>query len=322
MTVMEAFSVAFSGTVSAMTVIFLIIFASGVMVRRRVISPKHIDGLSGATVNIFLPCLIFAKIVQTLDPGNQPGWWTLPLAGVVMALVGTGLGAVVFAGQLPEKRFMLPVAGMQNAGYLVLPIGLALFPDRFDTFAVYVFLFILGYNPILWSLGKVLITGGAGARPSWRDLATPPLLANLIAIAVSLSGAGTLLPKSLLGAVDLLGTAAVPVAAVVLGAILGGIDFDLRSCFPDAVRAMSVKLLALPALTALALHLTHLHAVNPLLAEFFIIESAAAPAVALVLQVRTYGGDERRVGSAMFFSYLACTVTLPAWVAVWRLIVG
>jgi predicted permease len=273
-------------------------------------------------VNIFLPCLIFAKIVQTLDPGNQPGWWTLPLAGVVMALVGTGLGAVVFAGQLPEKRFMLPVAGMQNAGYLVLPIGLALFPNRFDTFAVYVFLFILGYNPILWSLGKVLITGGAGARPGWRDLATPPLLANLIAIAVSLSGAGTLLPKPLLGAVDLLGTAAVPVAAVVLGAILGGIDFDLRSCFPDAVRAMSVKLLALPALTALALHLTHLHAVNPLLAEFFIIESAAAPAVALVLQVRTYGGDERRVGSAMFFSYLACTVTLPAWVAVWRLIVG
>ena len=322
MTVMEAFSVAFSGTVSAMTVIFLIIFASGVMVRRRVISPKHIDGLSGATVNIFLPCLIFAKIVQTLDPGNQPGWWTLPLAGVVMALVGTGLGAVVFAGQLPEKRSMLPVAGMQNAGYLVLPIGLALFPDRFDTFAVYVFLFILGYNPILWSLGKVLITGGAGARPGWRDLATPPLLANLIAIAVSLSGAGMFLPKPLLGAVDLLGTAAVPVAAVVLGAILGGIDFDLRSCFPDAVRAMSVKLLALPALTALALHLTHLHAVNPLLAEFFIIESAAAPAVALVLQVRTYGGDERRVGSAMFFSYLACTVTLPAWVAVWRLITG
>ncbi len=318
----EAFTTAFFGTVSAVTVIFLIIFASGVMVRREMISQNQIDGLSSATVKIFLPCLIFAKIVQTLDPGKQPGWWTLPLAGVVMALVGTGLGAVVFAGQLPEKRSMLPVAGMQNAGYLVLPIGLALFPESFDTFAVYVFLFILGYNPILWSLGKFLITGGAGARPGWRDLVTPPLLANIVAIVVALSGAGALLPKPLLGAVDLLGTAAVPVAALVLGAVLGGIDFNLRSCFPDAVRAMSVKLLALPALTALALHLTHLHTVNPLLAEFFIIESAAAPAVALVLQVRTYGGDERLVGSAMFFSYLACTVTLPAWIAVWRMIVG
>jgi len=320
--VIEAFTTAFFGTVSAVTVIFLIIFASGVMVRRKMISQNQIDGLSSATVKIFLPCLIFAKIVQTLDPGKQPGWWTLPLAGVVMALVGTGLGAVVFAGQLPEKRSMLPVAGMQNAGYLVLPIGLALFPESFDTFAVYVFLFILGYNPILWSLGKILITGGVGARPSWRDLATPPLLANIVAIVVALSGAGALLPKPLLGAVDLLGTAAVPVAALVLGAVLGGIDFNLRSCFPDAVRAMSVKLLALPALTAIALHLTHLHTVNPLLAEFFIIESAAAPAVALVLQVRTYGGDEQRVGSAMFFSYLACTVTLPAWIAAWRLITG
>jgi hypothetical protein len=36
--------------------------------------------------------------------------------------------------------------------------------------------------------------------------------------------------------------------------------------------------------------------------------------------VRTYGGDEQRVGSVMFLSYLACTVTLPAWVAVWSLL--
>jgi predicted permease len=57
-----------------------------------------------------------------------------------------------------------------------------------------------------------------------------------------------------------------------------------------------------------------------LLAEFFVIEAAAAPAVALVLQVRTYGGNEQRVGAVMFLSYLACTVTLPAWVAVWRLL--
>jgi len=316
----EAFGTAFSGAVAAIAAIFLVILVSGLMVRRDVISQHQIDGLSAATVKIFLPCLIFSKVIATLKPAELPGWWALPLAGIAMALVGTALGAVVFAGQLSEKRNMLPLAGMQNAGYLVLPIGFALFPDRFDTFALYVFLFILGYNPVLWSLGKLLVSGNGDARPGWRNFITPPFVANLVAIAFALSGAGTILPGPVLRAIELLGTAAVPVATLVLGAVLGSIDVRLRSHVADTARAVGVKLLLLPAVTMLLLHLTRLHISNPLLAEFFFIEAASAPAVALVLQVRTYGGDERRVGSVMFFSYLACTLTLPAWVAVWRML--
>ena len=299
--------------------IFLIILGAGLLVRRGVITQTQIDGLSAATVNVLLPCLIFSKVLETLDPEALPGWWALPLAGIGMALLGTGLGAVAFLGQLPTKSDLLPLAGMQNAGYLVLPIGLALFPDRFDTFALYVFLFILGYNPVLWSLGKVLVTGNREQRPRWRDLFTPPLVANLVAIGFALSGAGTLLPSPFLKAVDLLGTAAVPIATLVLGAVLGSIGIRLRRHLGDAARVMVVKLLVLPALTIGALQAFHLHQTNPLLAQFFVIEAAAAPAVAIILQVRTYGGNESRIGTTMILSYLACTLTLPAWVAVWSL---
>jgi len=319
----EAFGAAFVSTVAAIAAIFLVIFVSGLMVRRDIISQQQISGLSVATVNIFLPCLIFSKVIATLRPAELPGWWALPLAGIAMALVGTGLGALVFAGKLREKRNMLPLAGMQNAGYLVLPVGLALFPDRFDTFALYVFLFILGYNPLLWSLGKLLVSGnGRGAQPAWRHVVTPPFVANLVAIAFALTGAGEILPGPVLGAIELLGTAAVPVATLVLGAVLGSVDVRLRSHIADTARALGVKLMLLPAVTVTLLHLTRLYVTNPLLADFFVIEAASAPAVALVLQVRAYGGDEERVGSVMFFSYLACTLTLPVWVAVWRLIVS
>jgi len=316
----EAFGAAFAGTVGAIAAIFLVILVSGLMVRRDVISQQQIDGLSVATVKIFLPCLIFSKVISTLKPAELPGWWALPLAGIAMALVGTGLGALAFAGRCREKRNMLPLAGMQNAGYLVLPIGLALFPDQFDTFALYVFLFILGYNPVLWSLGKLLVSGDGGARPGWRNFVNPPFVANLVAIAFALSGVGKILPEPVLRAIELLGTAAVPVATLVLGAVLGSIDVRLRDHLADTARALGVKLMLLPAVTVLLLHLTGLHVANPLLAEFFVIEAASAPAVALILQVRTYGGDEKRVGSVMFFSYLACMLTLPAWVAIWRLI--
>jgi len=317
----EAFSAAFSATLSPIAVIFLVVLVSVFMARRKLITETQIGGLSAATVNLFLPCLIFAKVVEHLDPSSQPGWWALPLAGIVMALVGTGLGALVFARQLPGKQDMLPLAGMQNAGYLVLPVGLALYPDSFDTFAVYVFLFILGFNPILWSLGKILVTGNSGQKPKWRDLLTPPLVANLVGIGAALSGGGRILPKPVLDAVELVGTAAVPVATVVLGAVLGGISVRFRSHLGDAARAMAVKYIALPLIVVIVLHAVRLHAANPLLAEFFVIQAASAPAVGLVLQVRTYGGNEQRVGTVMFMSYVACTLALPAWVAVWRLIV-
>jgi predicted permease len=313
-----AFVAAFSDTVPAIAVIFLVVLISVIMARRGFVTPTQIDGLSAATVNLFLPCLIFAKVVEHFEPSSQPGWWTLPLAGIVIALVGTGLGAVAFIGQLPDKRDMLPLAGMQNAGYLVLPVGMALYPDRFDT----VFLFVLGFNPILWGFGKILVTGNGGQRPQLSDLLTPPLVANLVGIAAALSGAGRLLPAPVLDAIDLVGTAAVPVATVVLGAVLGSISVRFRSHLGDAVRAMTVKFFILPLIVLFVLQAVRLHATNPLLAEFFIIEAASAPAVGLVLMVRTYGGNEQRVGTAMFLSYAVCMLALPAWIAVWRIITG
>ncbi len=318
----QALTASFGATVSAIAGIFLVILIAGFLVRRGVITQNQITGLSTASVQIFLPCLIFSNVVENLDPKALPQWWILPLAGAAMALVGTALGALVFSNQLPEKKDLIPVAGMQNAGYFVLPIGLALFPGQFDDFALYVFLFILGYNPILWSLGKTLISGDGRQKTRLRDLVTPPLVANIVAIGVALTGASALIPKPVVAAVDLLGTAAVPVATLVLGAVLGGIGVRFLPFAGDAVRALGVKLLLLPALTIILLHQFNLYAVNPLLADFFVIEAASAPAVGLVLQVRSYGGNEERVGTVMFLSYLACSMTLPAWVAVWRLMNG
>jgi predicted permease len=316
------FVTVFSASVLAIASIFLVIFAAGLMVRRGIITQPQIDGLSSATVNLFLPCLIFTKVIDALDPSAHPWWWALPLAGVAMALVGTGLGAIAFAGQLPGKRHLLPLAGMQNAGYLVLPVGLALFPDRFDTFALYVFLFILGYNPVLWSLGKFLISGTSGGGPAWRGFLTPPFVANIVAIAAALSGIKSVLPRPAVEAVALIGSAAVPVATLVLGAVLGSVSLRFRAILADAFRTMGVKLILLPALTAGFVHAVGLATSNPLLAEFLVIEAASAPPVAVVLQVRTYGGDEQTIGSIMVFSYAACLLTLPAWITIWRLLGG
>lgn len=315
-----SFVVAFGGALAALLKVFLVIAAAGVLVRRGVLSDSHITGLTQATVVLFLPCLIYAKITETLDPAATPLWWLLPLAGIAMPAIGLGLALLVCGGAVAARREALAVASMQNAGYLVLPVGFALVPDQFDTFALYTFLFILGFNPVLWSVGRVLISGRSGR--GWRGLVTPPFAACLIAVAAALSGADRLLPGPVRSAVELIGQAAVPVATVVLGAVLGSVRVRWRPYVGDMTRVLVVKYGLLPAVTAGALWLVGSGTVDPLLARFLVLEAAAAPASALVLQVRAYGGDEHKVGSLMLVAYAVCAIALPLWLAIWDVIAG
>jgi len=315
----QVFLSAFSGTLAALLPVALVIVTAGLLIRFGLLNDNHISSLSSATVVLFLPCLIFSKIVTTFDPSALPLWWLLPLAAVAMPAVGLALGSLAFLPRLRQKRNLLPLASMQNAGYLVLPVGLALEPERFDVFAVYCFLFILGFNPVLWSVGKLLATDDRGGN-GWRGLLTPPLIANVVAVTAVFTGAAAAIPSAVLNAVDLVGQAAVPVATVILGAVLGTVRLNLRRHLADALRVLAVKYVALPLLVIGALLLLGVHGSNPLLARFFVLEASAAPAAGIILQVRAYGGDEDTIGSLTFVAYAACIISMPLWLSLWELV--
>jgi len=319
---MTAFTTTAVATLLAILKIFLVIFLAGFLVRRKILTDDMVTALTKATIVLFLPCLILDKILTSLSPAEFPLWWALPLISIVMALAGLALAAGVFFRELPEKRSMLAVASMQNAGYLVLPIGAALYPADFDEFALYVSLFIVGFNPILWSIGKFLATNGAQRQADWRGLLNPPLVACLSSIVLVLTGVSRLIPTPVMETIELVGQGAVPVATVVLGAMLGGMTLHLRPHLWDAARAMTVKYGLLPALTVAVLSMTEIGTTNPLLARFLVLQAASAPAVGLILQVRAYGGDEQKVGAVMLLSYILCVFSMPVWLAVWEMVAG
>ncbi|MEE4272011.1 MAG: AEC family transporter [Thermoanaerobaculales bacterium] len=317
---MTVFTAAAAATLAAILKIFFVMAVAGFLVRRRILTGEMVTALSRATIVVFLPAMIFDKVTTNFDPVSTPLWWTLPLAAVVMVAVGLALAALVFCRELPDKRNMLAVAAMQNSGYLVLPVGLALFPNRFDEFALYTFLFITGFNPMLWSVGKVLATDDASRRGGWLGALNPPLVACLISISTALLGLGRWIPAPVSQAIEMVGQGAVPVATVVLGAMLGGMPVRWRPHLWDAARVLLVKFVLIPALTVGALLAAGIGGSNPLLAQFLVLQAAAAPAANLIVQVRAYGGDEQKVGTVMLISYIACIVSLPVWLAVWELV--
>lgn len=298
--------------------VFFIIIAAGILVRLRIITHEHVKSLSIVTVNILLPCLVYSSITISFDPHSLSIWWVLPVAGIVIVGCGLVLGFVFFLKELPEKKNMLALTSIPNAVYLSLPLGQALFPDQFEKFAAYTFLYFLGVNPLLWSIGKYLATSGKGEKISLRSMITPPFVANILAVSLVFAGFHHHIPIFFTQPIEMMGQAAVPLANFILGAVLGGITLRWKPYWTDVLRAVGIKLIGVPLIVVCLLIQLDLKTSYPLLAVFLVIQGATAPATNLILLIRKYGGEEEKISSVMLAAYALCIFTLPLWISIWQ----
>jgi len=304
----------------AVFIIFIIAFLSGVLLRKNIITSQHIESLSHITVIIFLPALTFSKIIQYFNPADFIYWWVLPLSGIVMILTGIAITSLFYLKKLKSKRAFIAVSAFMNANYMVLPIGKLVYSDKFDLFATYTFLFVLGVMPMLWSVGKFMITGDDNTKFKLKSLLTPPLVANVLAVFLVLTSLNRFIPEIIIVPIDFLGQAAIPAVTLVLGAAIGGIVLKQMPPLSDVIKVISTKLFILPALTIFILIQINLADKYPLIADLFVIQASVAPATQIMIQVKKYGGDIQNIGSLMFIAYVLCLLTIPSWFMVWNMI--
>lgn len=314
----STFSLSFIPMFKAIIQIFIVMGIGGVLLRKKILPDSIFDALSKALVLVFLPCLSFTKIVKGLDTEAYPLWWILPAASIIITFFSLTVSYLFFFKNRKDKRDLMALSSFQNCTFFVLPIGKMVFPEQFDQFALFVFLFALSANPLLWSVAKVLISSKADI--SIKKLFTPPVVASLSALAVVLLGVQHYIPDVILEPLDLLGSATVPVATFILGATLSHATIGELPKLIDTLKYLSIKFCIIPIATILCLIYFNIKDTMPLLCQFLIIQSAAAPAAALTIQVRHYGGNVKRTGSAMLIGYILCLFILPLWLAIWAII--
>lgn len=288
------------------------------LVRAGVVTDAAIEGLSKVLVWGLLPALIFSQIVRGLDPVAMPQWWWIPLSAVGVFLVGMALTWLFLRGAARKAREVLALGSMQNAGYFVIALGAQLHPADFDRFSAYVFLFVLGYSPLLWSVGKFWVTERVAGPVRWQEFATPPLVASVAAVFCVLSGLKAWVPGPVETGIALVGSGAVPVALVVLGGSLARLTVSRESEWGLALRCGAVKMVAVPLVIGALLWVSGMRDHYPLLAEVLLLQAVSPLALNLVVHVRAYGGNVARVGTVITVSYLLSLVTIPFWLALWR----
>jgi len=312
----------FITTLTAMLQIALIAIAAAVLLRKHIITDSHVAALTAVTVNVLLPCMVFANLIRRFDPSEFAYWPVMPVISVLLISTGLILAGALFYRDLGEKRNMLAPAAIQNAGYLILPLGQMLYPDQFDEFAMYTFLLILGFNPMLWSVGKFLISTDRHEKVSIKRMLTPPFVASVGTLTIVLLGLHKIPPPGLLDVVvtpiEMLGSATPPVSMFVLGAMLATAKWDFRAYWKDAYRILVVKFVFLPTVMIGTLYCLKIHDSHPLLASMLVMQAASAPAVGLMMQVKHYGGNVEKISSIVLLCYLVCILAMPFWLALWN----
>lgn len=281
-----------------------------------------LNTLNDLLVCLFFPCLIFHDFLTKFSFDVYANWWIFPLLGIALSLAGLFVGNVLSPLlQKKEKRdqFLL-LCAFQNSGYIPLLIVEAILkPEDASSMYMYIFLFLVGFNFLIWSLGAKLISEENRALVSLKDLYNPPILATIISLIMIFLGLHRLVPDVVMGSLDAFGSCAMPLAIFVVGGSLAAIKIHEKKYFNDVFLAVLTKLVIFPALILCAMIFLK---VRSMLGLLLIIQAAAPSAVTLTVIAKYYKKDETFINQAIFYSHVLGLLTFPVFLIFYKKMAG
>lgn len=304
----------------AVTIPVYLAMGIGAWLRRSQFLPQDVDrGMMRLVVTVLTPCLILDRVV-----GNESVM--TPGPALVAALLGFGLvalGTAVswFAAPLAGlrvgsgRRTFALGCGLQNYGFIAIPIVAAVYPDK-GTMGV-LFTFTLGVELACWTCGVGVLTGLSGAP--WRLALNPPVIAILGSLALNFTGLHAFVPAALANTFHMIGSCAVPIALLLIGAAIGDIWGQEKMRWPVALLSPVLRLLIIPAaFIAAAVWL-------PLTVELkriLVIQGAMPSAVFSIMLAKMYAGHPPTAVQVVLATTLVSIATTPFVIALGARLAG
>lgn len=293
---------------------------TGALVRRVNWLTKSSDpSIIALLVNVLMPCLAFTHIVQNPALENSSNLWLPPLMGAISILLGFGIGWLAMrwfrpGARKPRRTFALTV-GIFNYGYFAIPLGLALYGDRVVGVQ---FLFNLGVEATLWSVGVALLRNSGETHSFWQSLRlsmTPPVIAILCSMILNISGVGAHIPEAVIGAADLLGRCAIPIGVLLVGAHLYDLVCENKDWYQDwkiPTLACVLRLLLIPLIFLFVCRMLPL---TEELSRVCVIAASVPSGIFPIVMARIYGGDTLVALRVVLSTTLVGVFTIPLWIS-------
>ena len=278
------------------------------------------QSLMRLTINILLPSLIFDSVLGNPALRRPENLLLPPLIGYGMVIVGMAV-ARCFTGLAgthtkPEQRTFVLLTGLQNYSYLTLPLCLSLFNS--NTLGV-LFVHNVGTDMAMWTLG-IAVLSGHGIGSGWKKIFNAPLAALLLALLLNFLT--TCFPppapllaigKIVLTAIHWFGQCAIPLALILIGAIVADHSDEARGGKATRV-VLASALVRLGVMPVLFLLLARYLPCSADLKRVLILQGAMPSATFPIVLSKHYGGDARVAVQVVLGTSLIGLATIPLWI--------
>jgi len=302
--------------------VFLVIGAGYFARLRGWLAPEADGSVMKMVVTFLYPFLLLTFILGNpalKDPANISMGLSLG-AFVTVASISLAYLVAPFGGMKvgTGRRTFAFSAGLNNYGYMAIPVAASLFGADSPTMGV-LLVYNVGIELMFWTFGILVLTGKVD-RGVWRKLLNPPLLALVAGLAMNFAGlpeaGGTLgsFYHVLLAALKMLGACAVPLGLMVSGATMCDLVKSGEWLGRWQVPALGLFLrnALLPALCVVfALSLS----ITPELKQVLIVQASMPAAVFPIVLARFYGGSPAVAVQVILSSVILGLLTIPLWMA-------
>lgn len=297
--------------------IFILGAIGFLLVKKNILTRQGMDFISRLVIDITLPAMIFSQLIQGFNFNLKPAWWIFPLASFAITLLGLIVGCVFVSliKKGEQKRQFLSLVAFQNSGWIPLALVAALFsPQNSNLMFIYIFLFLLGFNLVMWSLGVYFLSYHRNKRFELGSLFSPPVLATLFTMALAGLGVNKFIPELILRPLRMVGDSTLPLAMFVVGGNLGLIRINRIEFKPISLLILA-KLFILPLLGLLFIRALSL----PYLFGLLLMMQLAMPsATSISLIIARYNREDLLISQGILITHLVSLVTIPLFLSlVW-----
>jgi malate permease and related proteins len=313
-------AVSFESTFLAMLQIFILGSVGFFLVKTKHLDIKGLEVLSALVINIILPVFNFSRIIGHFDPQGLANWWIFPLLGFAVSLGGFVLasGILAFNPSFKARNEFKALISFQNSGYIPLSI-LAAFPmtEEVAALTVYILIFLIGFDTLVWTLGVGLMTSSSGQRFEWRKIFNPPMMAILGSVILMLLGIGQRIPQVIMKPATMLGDCLLPMVMLVLGGNFAVMSFKRL----PAMNISGVVLTKLIVYPLLMITLLFFIPVVPLIGFLLVMEAAMPCANSLSVIGRHYRTPNQEfINQSLFFTNILSVLTIPLFLSLFMIL--
>lgn len=274
--------------------------------RLKMLEDNDLGKLGRLSIDMLLPFLTFSSIVTNFTAKDLAAIWQLPLLGIGIMAFGALCGYILVYGlhdKSPRRNGTFLHLAIAN-NYIFLP--LVVLGNLFGEKAVAALMLLtVGSTVGFWTFG-VGVLAGRDYRRVIRNVCSTNMAAVVLALLCVFTGVQV--PAFGMHIFEKLGALSVPLSLLLIGASMYKTGIRMLTHRFDALYTLVTRLIILPFLTVMLLHLLPL---EPLVYHVALIVSLMPASCTSVLIVRKYGGCPDFAGQSVLFSTVACIVTVP-----------